>query len=140
MTEIAGILAAAEERYRLLLAEAEALLRNFDTATPEDFDEMMTRRQTLVDEIQKIDGQLAGVQGEKGTSCADHADPLGRFRRLQEEATRQIIEIDALVIALARERLGRLQENMGALVRGKTALHGYERSGRERRHGFNDTV
>ncbi|WP_298271194.1 hypothetical protein [Geobacter sp.] len=139
MTEIPGILAAAEERYRLLLAEAEALLRSFDTATPEAFDEMMTRRQTLVDELQKIDGELAGVRQGNGAKAADN-DALGRFRRLQEETTRQIIEIDALVIALARERLGRLQENMGALARGKTALHGYERSGRERRPGFNDTV
>ena len=139
MTEIAEILAAEEGRYRLLLAEAETLLHNFDTATPEAFDEMMTRRQTLVDEIEKIDGELAGVRQGDGAKSTDN-DALGRFRRLQEETTRQIIEIDALVIALARERLGRLQEDMGALVRGKTALHGYERSGRERRHGFNDTV
>lgn len=138
MTELEEIVAAAEERYRLLLEEASTLLQRFDTASPEDFDEIMARRQALVDEIQKIDERLATLA--EGEARVDTNDALKRFHVSQEETTRRIVEIDSLVIALARERLGRLQKEMTALARGKTALHGYERSGREPQHKFNDTV
>ncbi|AJE02401.1 hypothetical protein [Geobacter pickeringii] len=141
MTRLSDILAAAEERYRLLLEEASTLLRNFDTAAPEDFDEMMVRRQGIIDDIQKIDEELATLSKEPPFPAgSDDGDALGRFRATREEATRRIVEMDSLVIALARERIGRLQQEMSALGRGKTALHGYERSGREQHHKFNDTV
>lgn len=138
VTPLRELLGAAEEQYRLLLEEATALLRDFDSAAPEDFDLVVDRRADILATLQKIDSAI----GELVTKPAPAADPgdgaaLEAFRSFREESTRKIIEIDSIVMALARERLGHLQQEMGALSRGKTALHGYETSGRERSNQHN---
>lgn len=141
MTPLRELFGAAEEQYRLLLEEATALLRDFDSAAPEDFDRVVERRADSMASLQKIDATI----GELLAKPAPSADPddiaaLEAFRSFREESTRKIIEIDSLVMALARERLDHLQQEMGALSRGKTALHGYETSGRERSNHHNSTA
>lgn len=141
MTPLRELFGAAEEQYRLLLEEATALLRDFDSAAPEDFDRVVERRADSMASLQKIDATI----GELLAKPAPSADPgdsaaLEAFRSFREESTRKIIEIDSIVMALARERLDHLQQEMGALSRGKTALHGYETSGRERSNHHNSTA
>lgn len=141
ITPLRELFGAAEEQYRLLLEEATALLRDFDSAAPEDFDRVVERRADSMASLQKIDATI----GELLAKPAPSADPddiaaLEAFRSFREESTRKIIEIDSLVMALARERLDHLQQEMGALSRGKTALHGYETSGRERSNHHNSTA
>lgn len=130
-----------EGAYRLLLEEATALLQNFDSAAPEDFDRIMARRAEIMASLQSSDAEigesLAGAQSPPGR---DEAAALESLRSFREETTRRIIEIDSIVMALARERLDRLQQEMGALGRGKVALHGYESSGRERSSKLNSTA
>lgn len=135
------LLGAAEDQYRLLLEEATALLRDFDGCAPEDFDNFVTRRGEIMETLQKFDANIGEFLTKPGRSVGqEEAAALEAFRYLQEETTRRILEIDSLVIALARERLEHLQQEMGALNRGKTALHGYETSGRERNSQLNSMV
>jgi hypothetical protein len=131
------LVAAAEEQYGLLLAEATALLRDFDTNDADDFDRAIARRQEILDAIQKIDEDMAALFPDRAAAADAGADS---FRRVREETTRQIVELDSLVSALARERLDHLQREMAALAKGKAALHGYEGSGRERRHQLDSTA
>lgn len=135
------LLGAAEEQYRLLLDEATALLRDFDSAVPEDFDRVLERRADSMTSLQKIDSAIGDLLAKPTPSAdPDDAAALEAFRTFREEATRRIIEIDSLVMALARERLDHLQQEMGALSQGKTALHGYETSGRERSNHHTSTA
>lgn len=135
------LLGSAEDQYRLLLEEATALLRNFDSHSPEDFDSIVARRGDIMASLQKFDAALGEFLTKPGRSAGrEEAAALEAFRYLQEETTRRVLEIDSLVIALARERLDHLQQEMGALNRGKTALHGYETSGRERSSQLNSTA
>uniref|UniRef100_A0A831U6N8 Flagellar protein FliT n=1 Tax=Geobacter metallireducens TaxID=28232 RepID=A0A831U6N8_GEOME len=138
---VGELLAAAQEQYRLLLEESTALLRNFDGAPPEGFDRALARRAEIMAVIQDIDARIAEALAAAGSPPRQNdAAALGAFRAAREEATRRIIEIDSIVMALARERLDHLQREMGALGRGKTALHGYEASGRERSCKLNSTA
>ena len=138
ISSLRELLEAAGERYRLLLEESTALLRNFDGAAPEDFERVVARRAEIMVVIQHVDAQIGERLAESGSyPDGNDAAALEAFRSFREETTRKIIEIDSLVMALARERLDRLQQEMGALSRGKTALHGYETSGRERSNQHN---
>lgn len=138
---VGELLAAAEEQYRLLLEESTALLRNFDGAPPEEFDRVMARRAEIMAVIETIDGRIGESLADRGSPSHQHdVAALGAFRTAREETTRRIIEIDSIVMGLARERLDHLQQEMGALGRGKTALHGYETSGRERSSNLNSTA
>lgn len=135
------LLAAAEEQYRLLLEEATVLLRNFDSSDADDFDRAVARRQEILDAIQKNDECMAALSGGAAHGADTDVEALlGSFRLLREETTRKVLELDALVTALAQERLGRIQGEMAALAKGKVALHGYEGSGREKRHQLNSTA
>jgi len=135
------LLGAAQEQYRLLLEESTALLRNFDGATPEDFDRSMARRGEIMTVIQTIDARIGeSLEAAEGSPDQGDAVAFGAFRAAREETTRRIIEIDSIVMGLARERLDHLRQEMGALGRGKTALHGYETSGRERSNNHDSTA
>lgn len=135
------LIKAAEEQYRLLLEEATELLRNFDVNVPDDFDHVVERRAGILASLQNIDMKIAEILTKpKSLAGQDHRADLEAFSSFREEATRRIIEIDSLVMALARERLDRLQQELGALGRGRTALHGYETSGRERGNKLNSTA
>lgn len=138
---VGELLAAVEEQYRFLLEESTALLRNFDGAPPEEFDRVMARRAEIMAVIQTIDAQIGESLAAPGSPPHQNdAVALGAFRTVREETTRRIIEIDSIVMGLARERLDHLQQEMGALGRGRTALHGYETSGRERSSNLNNTA
>lgn len=138
---VGELLAAAGEQYQLLLEESTALLRNFDGLTPEDFDRVMARRAEIMAAIETIDARIGeSLAAAGGAPRHNDAAALGAFRTVREETTRRIIEIDSIVMGLARERLDHLQQEMGALGRGRTALHGYETSGRERSSSLNSTA
>lgn len=135
------LIGAVEGDYRLLLGEATALLQSFDNAAPEDFDRIMARRAEIMATLQSSDAEIGeALAGAPSPPDGDDAAALESLRSFREEATRRIIEIDSIVMALARERLDRLQQEMGALGRGKVALHGYESSGRERSNNLNSTA
>lgn len=131
--KIEELVARAEESYRKLLAEASTLLKNFDTLRGEEIAATMSRRENILAELRHIDTSLRQVLAapeeclEEGT-----AGRLGEFRTFREATTARIRELDALVMAFARERLAAMREELDALARGKVALKGYERKGEKR--------
>lgn len=130
-----------KEQLRSLLAEAEALLRNLDIRGAKDCEEAIARRQEYISELRKIDASLAGyLKDMRGVSGRNALQVLDEFRTIKETAINKILELDSLVIALAGERLVHLKNEMAALALGKTALAGYENSGRAFRRNLNDTA
>ncbi|RNC67274.1 MAG: flagellar protein FliT [Desulfuromonadales bacterium] len=137
---LGALLVSGEEQYRLLLDEATALLRHFDTNSPEDFERAVGVRGQIIATLTRFDQELAAFLGTPSSSAdPDTVAVLNGFRRFQEEVTRKILELDSFVIALARQRLDALQDDMASLARGRTALHGYE-GGREDRHNMSSTA
>lgn len=136
--DLTALLDSGEELYNLLLSEAEALLRNFDTNSAEDFEQAVACRERIMTSLDDFNGRLSALSSQ-GSGHGDAEQLLSSFHRLQEESTKKIVELDSLVIALARERLVTLGEEMSALARGKSALHSYE-GGREERHNMSRTA
>lgn len=136
--DLTSLLASGEELYKLLLTEAETLLRNFDTNSAEDFEQAVACRERIMVSLGDFNGRLSALASQDAAD-GDAGQLLSSFRRLQEESTKKIVELDSLVIALARERLVALGEEMSALARGRSALHGYE-GGREEMHNMSRTA
>lgn len=139
--DIAKLVSRGKEQYRFLMAEAEALLRNIEICGPEVYEGTIIRRQECIAELHEIDASLVGCLNDMG------GDPdmktrqaLDEFRAFRETAIRTILEFDSLVIALVGDRLVHLKDELVALGRGKTALTGYESSGRAFRRNLNDTA
>jgi len=110
---------AAVTLYERLMASSASLLQDFDRLSPEEFERALGSRQQIIAELDTVTREL-------GARLADAGAELDVFKHFQEETTRKVLEFDALVISLARERLDVLREDLASLARGKTALHGYE--------------
>lgn len=136
--DLTGLLRSGEELYNLLLSEAESLLRNFDTNGVEDFEHTLACRERMIASLDELTERISSLLSQEMLDD-DTAKLLSSFRHFQEETTRKIIELDSLVIALARERLSALSEEMSALARGRNALHGYE-GGREEMRSVSRTA
>lgn len=128
------IVAESETVLGLLLKEATDFLRSFDTSTPESIEEMIRRREDILERFHDLNARIA-LQSEHL-----NADELESFRQRKDAAVRKIVEIDALVIALARKQLSSIKEDLSALSKGKKVLHAYERGSVTSSHKLNDTV
>lgn len=117
--------------YRLLLEASENLLRNFDTVTPDETASLLARRQESIDRFQNIDASLQRSLASDRGGLADAL--LEEFRAFQKSATDRILELDALVMALATERMNALRGEMAGLSRRKQAAFAYEDNGRIKR-------
>lgn len=141
VNELENLLGRGEEQYRILLDEATVLLRNFDTNSAEEYEKSVARRQEVIDRIQNIDSEIAAFL-EKNPRRLDDCSiaRLEEYRAFQEVTTRQILELDSLVIGLAKERLVAVQGGLAALSKGKVALHGYEALDREKQRFMSKTA
>lgn len=117
-----------KELYLQLLSATENLLRCFDTCAPQDLEELLARRQEIITEFQAVDDQLVGyLNSLTGPMERDVELVWEEFRLFQESSTKRILELDALVIALARERCKGIKGDLAALVVKKAAHSAYER-------------
>jgi hypothetical protein len=122
------LLQRGKEQYECLHVAASELLQNFESLGPEVMARAISRRQEFIDEIENIEKALADyAKIDKGGYIRK---ALEEFTKIQESAIREILKIDSLVIALARERLATMKEKLQSLATGKAALNGYERSNR----------
>lgn len=123
--ELETLLNDVTVRCEMLLAETTDILRNLDTWGEEEFAAAMARRQEIIEEIQKID-----------LTCSSHVDggaaaaqlALDQYRSARDAAIRKVLELDALTIALGRQRLDVVKGELAAVARGKVATTAYDRS------------
>lgn len=101
--------------------------------TPEDGAELIARRQQVVDWLQGFDERLAAaVAKEPGAAAA-----VAAFRIFQAETIKQVLDTDGLTIALAKERLSSIAENLRSFAKGKQIRNAYERADARERHRLN---
>ena len=124
---VQALLVRRESQYQLLLKESATLLRNLDTFSSEEVTELIARRQEIVNDLQNVDHLLHTCYEEVHESASQRQ--LHEFRLFQEAATGRILELDALVIALAKEQLDALKGDLAALSKRKTVLTAYEGNG-----------
>ncbi|WP_282000530.1 hypothetical protein [Geotalea uraniireducens] len=136
--ELLEVIKRGQEQYRCLQAEAEALLADFDACGNGVCEARIARRQECIQTIQDVDDYLSDVDHAQVELDAESREAVAGYRRLQEAATKRILELDALVIALAGTRMDSLRGQLAALSRGKVAYGCYERSGRIPRRHFDD--
>lgn len=136
--ELLEVIKRGHEQYRCLQDEAEALLADFDACGNGVCEARIARRQECLQTIQTIDDYLSGVDLAQVESDAQAREAVAGYRSLQEAATKRILELDALVIALAGTRMDSLKGQLATLSRGKVAYGCYERSGRIARRHFDD--
>ena len=138
---LVGTFVLAEEKYRLLLREAEGLLAHLDAYSAEELGFAVARREGLVGELKGLAAEIDRLLADRGGALAPgEADRLAEFRSLQEGVTGRIRELDALVMAFAGERLAALQDELEAIARGRNALRGYQQKDRERPHGISNSA
>ena len=108
--------------YLQLLDDASELLRNFDGYRYSGPAELIARRQQIIDRFQNYDVLLRGHEIlEK-----KHEGLFEGFASFREDVTKKILEIDALVIALAMDRQIVLQGEFAGLTKRKTVISAYE--------------
>jgi hypothetical protein len=105
-----GIVAEGRAQYLRLLDEATALLRELDSLGASGLAEALQRRQQIVDGLQRYDGPELPAD----------------FLAFREETTAKILEIDRLVIALAREQQESIRERLSSKKRSKSASRVYD--------------
>jgi len=115
--QLARLQAEGREQYVQLLGEANALLANLDTSSPQALAAAMDRRQKILDGIQTLDGRLAAEGGAQSD-----------FLAFREEATQRILAVDGLVIALARQKQAAITERLASQARSKSASQSYEKT------------
>lgn len=131
------LVAEVERVLGLLLEEAVALLKNFDTFTPDEFEETTRRREKILEQFQELDGRITLLRKFMGD---DELSEFEEYRQSRDAVIGKIRETDSLVIALAKEQLSIIKEDLSALTKGKTALHAYERGSMTHPRSLNDTV
>jgi hypothetical protein len=118
--EVEKLTAEGRVHYLRLLEEATNLLRHFDTYNAEELAEAVQRRGNVVEMLHDFDERLY-----RAFPGADES--IAEFRTFQEGTVRKILEIDGLVIALARERQSAIKNELASLSKSRTALEAYEK-------------
>lgn len=136
-SEASTLAAEAEELLGKLLEEAVGLLRNFDTSPPESLEETIRRREDILERFRNLESRLAILEER---AKGEELNSLQALRESRETLVGRIQETDSLVIALAREQLNVIKDDLAALVKGKRALHAYEGSASMRSHVVNDSA
>jgi len=125
------LLRRREELYRLLLSEADGLLAVIGEIGEEGLLLAETRRQELLESIQKIDSEIAACSSSRGGGPSGGAGKLtAEYTERRKILTEKILEKNSLVIALAGERMEAIRRELGGLARGRSALQGYEEGAR----------
>lgn len=127
----------AEALLEQLLEEALSLLKNFDTATSDDFEGTLRRREAILERFHALDSLMECPQGEMS---AKESALIEDFRRSREDLIKKILEADSLVIALARDQLSVIKGDLATLVKGKNALHAYEGASLVRSRTLSDSA
>lgn len=112
-----------QAEYRLLLEEATELMRIFDTVGSGGANELLVRRQQIIDGLENLPARLQKLAVEADAS----ENPLiEEFRTFQEEITAKILKLDALALALGKERLHSLRRELAGLTKRKSVFTAYE--------------
>ncbi len=117
--ELSTLIAQAGKLLELLHEEAVGLLKNFDTFTSDNFEEAIRRRDDIIEQLRNIEEIMAEGMVE-GKLAELHA-----FKQSKEVIIKKILEIDSLVIALAKKQQSLIKDNLSALSKGKNALQAY---------------
>ncbi len=136
-SEMSKLVAEAEGLLGQLHGDAVRLLRDFDTATLEDFDETLKRREVVLERFHAVDHIIRSQNNDPGP---DGVALLDEYNLLREEIIKKILEADSLVMALAQEQLSTIKGELAAMAKGKNALHAYEKSGMIRSNILNDSA
>jgi hypothetical protein len=113
-----ALLAEGRRQYQRLLDEATDLLAKLDAFGSASMIETVQRRQEIVEQLQNFDGKFDGT--------AAGAEALAEFRAFREETTKRILELDGLVIALARDKQAGIKEKFASVTKSKSASRAYE--------------
>lgn len=130
---MAQLIAQGKEQYLHLLDEATDLLRNLDVSSPEAMAETLQVRQNILELLQIFDQRL-------NRALSGGGDALAEFRAFQESTTKRILEIDGLVIALARDKQAAIKGKLASLKESKAASEAYEGTSSTGRCWFTDTA
>lgn len=123
---VSEICLRGRELYGGLLEEAVRLLRNIDSRPPEDLAGAIERRYEYLEQIREVEDELANMQAESGKECGGICrQTLDDFRSFQKSTIQSVLEIDALVTALAQDRLNLIRGEIASLARGRSAIAGY---------------
>ncbi|MBJ6724833.1 flagellar protein FliT [Geomesophilobacter sediminis] len=90
---------------------------------------MLARRQEIVASLQRIDGALKRRQTQAGDQRL--LEELTEFRKA---TTERILELDAMVMALARERQATIRTKLSRVSNSKSAVSAYTDHAGGRRH------
>jgi hypothetical protein len=126
--------AEASVQYLRLYDEATNLLRNLDRTSPTQMAAKVVMRQNIIELIQKFDQDLR-------LTFPERSGVLARFRAFQDKTTRQILEIDGLVIALLRLKQQAIKTRLTSVKKSKVALNAYQnRAPRTQSHWLNNRI
>lgn len=136
-SELSKLVGEAEKALGLVFEEAVGLLKNFDTLTPDAFENAILRRDEILNRFHDLDNRIT-LQRDRMVSGT--SEEYEAYRQSKETTIKKILETDSVLIALAREQLSVIQGDLAALVKGKKALHAYERGSIAQSHSLNDSV
>lgn len=119
MSEMDSFLAQGREKHLLLLQEATDLLAKMDHISMEDLTALLERRQTIIEWIQGFDARIAAM----GASGPGARAAVEEFKIFQEETVKKVLEIDSLVIGLAKGRGSAIEAELLAMAKRKRFEH-----------------
>jgi hypothetical protein len=115
MSETESLFANGRQKHLLLFKEATDLLNGVDHISTEELAALLGRRQSIIDWILEFQ---AGVAGIDASDPGAHA-ALEEFLIFQEQTVKKILEIDALVVGLAKERGSAIEAELLAIGKRK---------------------
>ncbi len=126
------MIAEAEQKYLLLLQEANDLLRRLDYIGPEELSELLERRQTLVEWIQDFDAVIAGA------GCSDSVEraALDSFKVFQQETIAKVLETDGLVTGLAQGVCASIQASLSSMKKSRRIRNAFDNAGAIQQHSL----
>lgn len=127
------IIAEGREQYLRLLDEATNLLRSLDTTSPTLLAEAVQRRQKRIELLQNFDKHQDRL-------ATEGSEALAVFRIFQEKITREILEIDGLLVAIAREKQTAIMGKLASLSKSAAAFQAYGKRGAIQRRWLSETM
>lgn len=119
----------AKGEYRLLIQQAEDLLRDFDLAAPDGGADFIARRDETIGRIQ----DAVSLLDSRETTEAERQQ-VEEFETFRREATGRILELDALVIGLAKQRQAEARTRLSGISKSRSAVAAYGETGKLKRY------